>query len=40
MEEHNYSLADLDYMIPWEKDIFYTLLINKIKEETEMRRNG
>jgi hypothetical protein len=40
MEEHGYSLSELENMLPWEKDIFYSLLINKIQEETDMRMNN
>ena len=35
MQHHNYSLAELDNMIPWEREIYVTLLQEFIKEENE-----
>ena len=35
MQHHNYSLAELENMIPWERDIYLGLLVNYIKEEKE-----
>jgi hypothetical protein len=32
MREHGYSLDELDNMIPWEREIYLSLLINKIEE--------
>ena len=38
MQHHKYSLTELDYLIPWEKEIYVTMLSNHIKEENEKRR--
>ena len=38
MYHHKYSLTELDNMIPWEKDVYVSLLTNYIKEENEKRR--
>lgn len=35
MQHHKYSLTELDSMIPWERDIYVSLLINYITEENE-----
>lgn len=35
MQHHKYSLTELDSMIPWERDIYVTMLINYITEENE-----
>ena len=35
MQHHNYSLTELDNMIPWERDIYVNLLIKHIAEENE-----
>ena len=35
MQHHKYNLNDLDNMIPFERDIYVTLLVNYIKEENE-----
>ena len=36
VQHHNYSLSDLENMIPWERQIYITLLTNHIKEQNEM----
>ena len=33
MEHHNYSLSDLENMMPWEREVYVTLLVNYIKEK-------
>jgi len=38
MQHHKYSLMELDNLMPWEKEIYITLLQNHIKEENEKRR--
>ena len=38
MKHHNYSLTELENMIPWEREIYLTLLIEYIKEENERAR--
>lgn len=35
MEEQKYSLTEMDNMIPWEREIYISLLINKLNEEAE-----
>jgi hypothetical protein len=35
MQHHKYSLAELDNLLPWEKSIYITLLMNHIEEENE-----
>ena len=38
MQHHKYSLTELDNLIPWEKEVYVSLLTNYIKEENEKRR--
>jgi hypothetical protein len=33
MQHHKYSLSELENMIPWERDIYITMLIQYIEEE-------
>ena len=33
MQHHKYSLTELENMIPWERDIYLTLLQQYIEEE-------
>jgi len=35
MQHHNYSLSDLENMMPWEREIYVDMLVNHIKEENE-----
>ena len=33
MQHHKYSLSELDNMMPWERDIYVSMLIQYIEEE-------
>ena len=33
MQHHKYSLTELENMIPWEKEIYLSLLMQYIEEE-------
>jgi len=35
MQHHKYSLSELENMIPWEREIYLSLLIKHIQEENE-----
>ena len=35
MQHHNYSLTELENMMPWEREIYVGLLLEHIKEENE-----
>ena len=35
MQHHHYSLADIENMLPWEREIYVDMLITYIKEENE-----
>ena len=35
MQHHKYSLTELENMLPWERDIYVTMLIQYIEEENE-----
>ncbi|MBT89979.1 MAG: hypothetical protein CL921_00265 [Deltaproteobacteria bacterium] len=38
MQHHKYSLTELENMIPWERDVYITLLIQYLKEEETRRK--
>ncbi len=43
MQHHNYSLYDIENMMPWERDIYLGLLLKFIEEEKEQQekqKNG
>ena len=35
MQHHNYSLTELENMVPWEREIYIGLLMEFLKEERE-----
>jgi hypothetical protein len=35
MHHHKYSLTEIENMIPWEREIYTTLLVNYINEQNE-----
>jgi hypothetical protein len=43
MQHHKYSLSEIDGMIPWEKEVYISMLLDFIsqqKEEMQRRQNG
>ena len=42
MQHHNYSLSELENMIPWEKEIYLALLQQHIEDENlkAQQQNG
>jgi hypothetical protein len=35
MENHNYSLEDLNNMVPWEREIYVAMLVNQMKQQRQ-----
>jgi hypothetical protein len=35
MQHHNYSLREIEEMIPWEREIYVGMLLNYLKEEKQ-----
>mgnify|MGYP003639563398 CR=1 FL=1 len=35
MQNHNYSLEDVENMMPWEREIYLSMLIDQIKKQNE-----
>ena len=35
MQHHNYSIYEIERMIPWEREIYLTLLMEHLKDEEE-----
>jgi hypothetical protein len=35
MQHHKYSLSELENMLPWEREIYVSLLIQYIEEENQ-----
>jgi len=40
MQHHKYSLAELEGMLPWEREIYVDLLVTHIKEENEKQKEA
>jgi len=40
MYHFKYSLTELDNMLPWEREIYLTLLKQQIEEENNRNKNG
>jgi len=40
MQHHNYSLSDLENMLPWEREIYVDMLVTYIKEENEKNKRA
>jgi hypothetical protein len=35
MQHHKYSLTELENMIPWERDVYVSMLIQYIEDENQ-----
>tara|TARA_B100001250_G_scaffold410422_1_gene436861 strand:- start:323 stop:460 length:138 start_codon:yes stop_codon:yes gene_type:complete len=38
MQHHQYSLTELENMVPWERDIYINLLMQYLEEEKERQK--
>ena len=38
MQHHNYSLGDIENMMPWEREIYIDMLVTHIKEENRKEK--
>jgi hypothetical protein len=39
MQHHHYSLTELNDMLPWEREIYVSMLIDFVKKENERLKN-
>jgi hypothetical protein len=35
MQHHHYSLTELEMMLPWEREIYVSMLVEHVKEEND-----
>ena len=35
MQYHNYSLSDIEGLIPWERDLYVNMVIEHVEKENE-----
>ena len=40
MKHQNYSLSDLDNMMPWEREIYVDMLVEHLKEEKKLQEEN
>jgi hypothetical protein len=40
MQNFKYSLTEIDLMIPWEREVYLTLLTEDLKEKNEQAQRG
>jgi hypothetical protein len=38
MQHHKYSLTELDNMMPWEREIYISLLMQHLEEEKQRQK--
>ena len=38
MQHHKYSLTELNYMIPWEREVYVQLLMKYLEEEEQRQK--
>ena len=38
MQEHNYSLTELENMIPWEREVYVSMLVQHLKKKQEQMK--
>ena len=40
MQHHNYSMSDLDNTMPWEREIYVTMLVEYLEEEKKRQEEN
>jgi hypothetical protein len=38
MQHHQYSLQELEEMLPWEREVYVTMLLEHLKEESDRQK--
>jgi|TARA_B110000977_G_C11056673_1_gene484344 hypothetical protein len=38
MQHHKYSLNELDEMLPWEREVYVSMLLDFLKEEADRQK--
>jgi len=38
MQNHNWNLSDIELMLPWEREIYVTMLVEDLKSQKEQQR--
>jgi len=40
MQNFNYTLSDLDHMLPWEREVYITMLVQHLEEQRQQNGNA
>lgn len=40
MNGHNWSLTEMDSLMPWEKEVYISLLVTDLEEKAKNEQNG
>lgn len=40
MQEHKYSLTELENMMPWEREVYIGMLVTHLKKQEQEYKNG
>ena len=40
MQNFNYTLSDLDHMLPWEREVYITMLLQHLEEQRQQNGNA
>jgi hypothetical protein len=40
MQEHNYSLSDLENMMPWEREVYIGMLVTHLQKKADQQNQG
>ena len=38
MQHHNYSLSEIEMMMPWEREVYLTMFMEHLRDEEERQR--
>jgi len=38
MQEHQYSLTELENMMPWEREVYVSMLVQHLKKKAEKKK--
>jgi len=38
MQEHHYSLTELENMMPWEREVYVSMLVQHLKKKAEQKK--
>jgi len=40
MQEHHWSLTELENMVPWEREVYVSMLMSHLKKKAEKKKSN